>query len=137
MKKTILIVSILSSVILGCKNQNTEIIETKQLQNTQLVANNQTTFGVRGTCEMCKKTIETAALGVNGVISAIWDIDLKQIEVTYNDQKTDLMKIHNALAAAGYDTDQVKGINTSYENLPKCCQYDPLMEMSLSLTIKE
>lgn len=30
-------------------------------------------FGVKGSCDMCKQRIETAAKSVNGVSSAHWD----------------------------------------------------------------
>ena len=39
----------------------------------------ETTFGVKGNCKMCKKTIETAALSLDGVHKAVWDVETKQI----------------------------------------------------------
>mgnify|MGYP005722741083 CR=1 FL=1 len=45
---------------------------------------NQTSFGVKGNCGMCKKTIETAALSLDGVLSAQWSGQTKQISLVYD-----------------------------------------------------
>jgi len=39
-----------------------------------------------------------------GVKSTNWNIETKQVHVTFNHQKTSLGKIHEAIAMAGYDT---------------------------------
>ncbi len=89
-------------------------------------------FGVRGNCGMCKKTIEKAALSVEGVKTANWDREKKKIDVSFDDSKTNEMAIQNAVAASGYDTDKVAGIEDAYNKLPGCCQYDHEMEMNQS-----
>lgn len=89
-------------------------------------------FGVRGNCGMCKKTIEKAALSVQGVETAKWDKEKKKIDVTYDAARTNEMAIHKAIAASGYDTDKVKGSDDAYEDLPGCCKYDHEMEMNQS-----
>lgn len=89
-------------------------------------------FGVRGNCGMCKKTIEKAANGVEGVSSATWDKDKKKIDVTFDGKKTDAMAIQKAIAASGYDTEDVAGDLTAYKGLPGCCKYDHEMEMNQS-----
>jgi copper chaperone CopZ len=81
---------------------------------------------------MCKKTIEKAANGVEGVASANWDVDKKKIDISFDDTKTDAMAIHKAIAASGYDTEKVAGDEESYKNLPDCCQYDHEMMMNQS-----
>lgn len=80
-------------------------------------------FKVSGNCETCKKTIEKAAQSLEGVNVADWNIETKQIHVSFNKDKTSLDKIHKAIAAAGYDTDKEKASKEAYENLPSCCQY--------------
>jgi len=114
----------------SCKNQKEEKQETTEEVNEIAMA--ETTFGVRGNCGMCKRTIEEVANGVDGVISANWDIDLKKIDVKFDETKTDVMDIHKAIAASGYDTDQIAGNEDAYKKLPQCCQYDHTMEMSLT-----
>src|SRR5690606_2152787 len=111
MKKALLSIAVLAVIgMTSCKNQTEEKQETTETtEEVKEIAMAETTFGVRGNCGMCKKTIETAANSVEGVAAANWDIDLKKIEVKYDDTKTDEMAIHNAIAASGYDTDQVSG----------------------------
>ncbi|MCE7923038.1 MAG: copper chaperone [Haliscomenobacteraceae bacterium CHB4] len=81
-------------------------------------------FQVWGNCGMCKRTIETAAKGVTGVQSANWNMDTHQFTVVFDPAQTGVDKVHEAIAAAGYDTDVVKGKDEAYTNLPGCCQYD-------------
>jgi Cu(I)/Ag(I) efflux system membrane fusion protein len=100
------------------------------------MTNTHISFGVRGNCSMCKATIEKAAIGVQGVASAIWDMDKKKIDVSFDDSKTDVMAIHNAIAASGYDTEKVSGSLDAYYQLPECCQYDHEMAMNQSGEVK-
>jgi len=90
------------------------------------------TFGVRGNCGMCKSTIEKASNSVDGVSSAVWDKESKKISVSFDASKTNLDKIHNAIAASGYDTDKMKADGNAYNNLAGCCQYDKEMKMNIS-----
>lgn len=131
MKKVLLSIAVLAVIgMISCKNQTEEKQEMTEEANEIAMA--ETTFGVRGNCGMCKKNIETAANSVEGVVIANWDIDLKKIDVKFDDTKTDEKAIHKAIAASGYDTDQVAGNEDAYKNLPQCCQFDHTMEMSLT-----
>lgn len=88
-------------------------------------SNAQTTkakFKVFGNCEMCKKTIETA-LDVKGVKAASWSTESKMIEISYQADKISEDKLHELIAASGYDTEKKKGDDKAYGNLPGCCQY--------------
>jgi copper chaperone CopZ len=85
----------------------------------------ETTFGVKGNCKMCKKTIETAALSLDGVHKAVWDVETKQIDLVYDDQLVELITIHNTIANSGYSTELVDLNKEAYDNLPMCCQYNP------------
>ena len=89
----------------------------------------ETSFGVKGNCGMCKKTIETAANSLNGVIKADWDVQTKQVSLVYDSHIIDLMSIHQAIANSGYGTELVENNMDSYENLPLCCKYDPDMDV--------
>lgn len=104
----------------------------KSMMNHKKMNNNLTSlsFGVRGNCTMCKATIEKAANSVLGVFSAIWDVEKKKIDVSYDISKTTELNIHNAIANSGYDTEKVKGSEKAYDNLPKCCQYTKDMKMN-------
>jgi copper chaperone CopZ len=85
---------------------------------------------------MCKSTIEKAAKGVGGVMSAIWDVDQKKISVSYDHSKTAPMAIHTAIAASGYDTEKVAGSEAAYKDLPGCCKYDHEMVMNVATEMK-
>ncbi len=81
------------------------------------------TFKVWGNCDMCKHTIETA-LDVKGVKLAEWDKNTKIISVTYNPEKINAEKIHELIAASGYDTEQKRGDDKAYQRLSPCCHYE-------------
>jgi copper chaperone CopZ len=55
-------------------------------------------FKVGGKCGMCEARIEKAAKSVSGVSAAEWDKETKMIEVTFDEAKTDIQKVHEAIA---------------------------------------
>ena len=131
MKKTILSVAVIFALgFTSCKNETKQDPETTTTEASKNIAMADISFGVRGNCGMCKSTIEKAANGVEGVSNAIWDVDKKKMEVSFDDSKTDEMAIHNAIAASGYDTEKVVGDLEAYDGLPDCCKYDHDMEMN-------
>lgn len=79
---------------------------------------------VRGNCEMCKKRIEKAAFGVAGVKSAEWHQDDQTLHVIVNEEKTDELKIQQAVARVGHDTKDVRATDEDYAKLHTCCAYD-------------
>lgn len=127
----ILAMAFLTFVALSCKgetkNNNDSALQTNEVKQ---LANVNISFGVRGNCGMCKKTIEKAVNAVDGVTKAVWDVDKKKIDVSFDDSKTDEMAIHHAIAASGYDTEKVSGDLNAYNNLPGCCQYDHEMAIN-------
>ncbi len=132
MKKVILSVfAIVSFTVIGCKGE-TKTAEKNEVQTTteQGKELSMATFGVRGNCGMCKTTIEKAAKSVEGVAEATWDVKKKSIAIMYDEAKVSEKEMHKAIAAAGYDTDQVTGDKAVYKNLPKCCQFDSDMKMN-------
>ncbi len=136
MRKVILGVALLATIgLVSCKNETKKEAQTEQGASKEIAMTN-ATFGVRGNCGMCKNTIEKAVNEVDGVAFAEWDKLRKQINVSFDDTKTNLNAIHNAIAASGYDTDKVAGNEDAYGDLPGCCQYDHEMEMSLKGEVK-
>lgn len=139
MKKVILSIAVIVAMgLTSCKEEAKKVEETVSAEVTEVSKDMATdvSFGVRGNCGMCKKTIEKAANGVEGVAKATWDVDKKKIDVSFDDTKTDVMAIHNAIAASGYDTEKVTGSEEAYKNLPDCCKYDHSMMMNQSGKIK-
>lgn len=106
-------------------DKNSEIDNEIKSEKIVELMGTETSFGVKGNCKMCKKTIETSALTLDGVHKAEWDVQSKQIDLVYDDQLVDLMTIHNAIALSGYATDLVDLNKEAYDNLPLCCKYDP------------
>ncbi|MDG1031435.1 MAG: heavy-metal-associated domain-containing protein [Flavobacteriaceae bacterium] len=102
-----------------------EIVNEDKVENIIELMGTETSFGVKGNCKMCKKTIETSALSLDGVHKAVWDVKTKQIDLVYDDQLVELTTIHNTIASSGYSTDLVDLNQEAYDNLPMCCQYDP------------
>ncbi|RIA09501.1 copper chaperone CopZ [Flavobacteriaceae bacterium MAR_2010_72] len=133
MKRVFLSVAVIAALgFTSCKNDTKKETETTTTEVSKDMAMTELSFGVRGNCGMCKKTIETAANNVDGVASANWDVDKRKIDLSFDGTKTDAMAIHNAIAASGYDTEKVAGSEEAYKNLPGCCQYDHSMEMNQS-----
>ena len=80
-------------------------------------------FAVRGSCDMCKERIETAAKGVSGVRSAHWDREKQMIHLQLDPSETSADAVAKAIAAAGHDTDKYKAVKAVYDALPGCCKY--------------
>ena len=132
MKKVILSIAVIVAIgLTSCKNETKQEKE-KTIEVSSDMAMADISFGVRGNCGMCKNTIEKAANKVEGVTNAIWDVNKKKIDVSFDDAKTDAMAIHKAIAASGYDTEKVAGSDKAYKGLPGCCQYDHEMAMNQS-----
>jgi mercuric ion binding protein len=93
---------------------------------TTLMAQTETKeeFEVAGNCGMCKTRIEKAAKSVEGVSSAEWDKESKMIKVAFDSQKTDIHKVHMAIANVGHDTKMHKASDAVYDKLPGCCKYE-------------
>ena len=115
-----------------CKNEAKKEIKTTTTEVSVAAVKTNLTFGVRGNCGMCKMTIEKAANSVEGVSSAVWDVDQKKIDISFGDGKIDAVAIHKVIAASGYDTEQVAGNEEAYDGLPGCCKYDHAMVMNVS-----
>ena len=85
---------------------------------------------VNGNCEQCQKRIQKAAFGVEGVKSAIWNIEsiwnveTHQLSVILNEEKCSLLEVKKAIALVGHDTDEVKSTKATYEKLHHCCLYE-------------
>lgn len=85
-------------------------------------------FEVKGNCGMCEKRIEKAVMSVDGVSKADWDKKTKQLNVTFDDAKTNIHKVHMAVAKVGHDTSMHKAKDEVYNKLPGCCKYDRAAE---------
>jgi periplasmic mercuric ion binding protein len=73
-------------------------------------------------CDMCKDRLEKEVSLMKGVKKAELDLATKVLTVEYNPEKTSPEKIRTAIAAIGYDADEVKANNRASKKLPQCCQ---------------
>ena len=92
--------------------------------------NKKISFEVDGVCEMCKKRIEKAAIGVKGVKYALWDIQSHELSLVYDERKTDPMQIKTAIVAVGHDTKELKASEEAYNKVHPCCRYRDADAMS-------
>jgi mercuric ion binding protein len=133
MNNLILSVAVMAAIgLTSCKNEAKKESSLITTEVSKDMAMTDISFGVRGNCAMCKKTIENAVNGVEGVSNVNWDVEEKKIAVSFDDLKTNEMAIHKAIAASGYDTEKVEGSLDAYDGLPSCCQYDHDMAMNQS-----
>jgi len=93
---------------------------------TSIFANDAKTEKIKvyGNCGMCKSRIEKAAKSVDGVTKATWDDTDAILTVTFDSTKTTPLKIEEAVAKVGHDTDHAKATDKTYNALPGCCKYE-------------
>lgn len=77
---------------------------------------------VWGNCGKCKTRIEKA-VKIKGVKKAEWDMDTKILTLTYSPKIISLEKIHEKIAIAGHDTEDIYAPKSKYIKLPDCCKY--------------
>ena len=137
MKNVILSIAVIASMAsVSCKSEAKKETKKVPTEVVKEIATTAISFGVRGNCGMCKRTIEKAANSVGGVMNAIWDVDQKKIAVSFDESKIDAMAIHTAIAASGYDSEKVAGSEAAYKDLPGCCKYDHEMVMNVATEMK-
>ncbi len=81
------------------------------------------TFKVYGNCDMCKANIEGALKKKDGIVSKKWDVEKKELTVTYESSKITIQQIGQKIADAGYDNQYATSTDAKYNGLMKCCQY--------------
>lgn len=88
--------------------------------------NAKATIEVDGVCGMCKERIEKASIKAKGVKSAVWNVETHELDLIYNEGRTDIAKIQKSIADSGHDTQDIKAAEAVYESINPCCKYrDP------------
>lgn len=110
MKKAILIISVLFMGVTGfAQNKNAKA-----------------TIEVDGVCGMCKERIEKASVQAKGVKMATWNMETHELDLIYNENRTDLATIQQSIADSGHDTQAIKAKDEVYNAIDPCCKYrDP------------
>ena len=106
MKKLLLIMLLLTGVISYAQNKNARA-----------------SFEVDGVCLMCKERIEKACIKTKGVKSAVWNVKTHELNLIFDERKTDTQNIKNSVANAGHDMKDLKASDEAYNSLHNCCKY--------------
>lgn len=104
-------------------NNSKEAIQPMNGHVGHSTATEQTSFGVKGSCEMCKERIEKAAMNVKGVQSAHWKAEKQSVHLQFDPKQTSADAISKVITKVGHDTDQHKADKSVYDQLPGCCKY--------------
>jgi cation transport ATPase len=73
-------------------------------------------------CDQCQVRIETGLLGQKGIYSAELNLSNQELTVVFNPDKINADQIRNYISNLGYDADEVKRNQSSFDNLPACCK---------------
>lgn len=84
--------------------------------------NSESSFWVRGNCEMCKERIEKTVRTIPGVGMATWDVETGMLKVKYDSTSVKESAIQEAVAATGHATKTVPMNQKAHDALPECCQ---------------
>ena len=126
MKYIYLLFSVLTVVsCMNNKQPEVKVIEVPVTKTAEIIKSD-VTFGVRGNCGMCKSTIESATMSIEGVDTASWSTESKMISINVSTEINDqfINDIHNAIAKSGYDTELSTALIEDYDKLPMCCKYN-------------
>ena len=126
MKYIYLLFSVLTVVsCMNNKQPEVKVIEVPATKTAEIIKSD-VTFGVRGNCGMCKSTIESATMSIEGVDTASWSTESKMISINVSSEINDQLinDIHNAIAKSGYDTEISTAVDEDYDKLPMCCKYN-------------
>ena len=85
--------------------------------------NARASFEVDGVCLMCKERIEKACIKTKGVKSAVWNVKTHELNLIFDERKTDVKTIKNRVANVGHDTKEIKASDEAYNSLHGCCKY--------------
>ena len=136
MKYIYLLFSVLTVVsCMNNKQPEVKVIEVPATKTAEIIKSD-VSFGVRGNCGMCKSTIESATMSIEGVDTATWSTESKMISINVSTEINDQLinDIHNAIAKSGYDTELSTAVDEDYDKLPMCCKYDREMVIASSDT---
>ena len=119
MKTIYLLFSVLTVVsCMNNKQPEVKVIEVPATKTAEIIKSD-LTFGVRGNCGMCKSTIESATMSIEGVDTASWSTESKMISINVSTEINDqfINDIHNAIAKSGYDTELSTAVDEDYDKL--------------------
>jgi len=110
--------------IMKMKNTKTIVIAIMfMLFSFSAIAGNKTTkIKTSAICNMCKDRIELTVNVLPGVKKSMLNEKTAILLVRYDDKKITLDEIRKAIAASGYDADDIAKDQKAYAVLPSCCK---------------
>ncbi len=104
------------------KTKMFSLVALMMLGSTTLFAlpGNNEKLKVAGNCGMCEIRIENAAMSVDGVTSSERNKETGIVEVAYNSEKSDIHKVHQAIAKAGHNSEMHNAHAKVYNEFPGC-----------------
>ena len=73
-------------------------------------------------CDQCVDRLNKVIGSIDGVSNVEISLTEKQAVVSFDDSKTSLDKIENAITSAGYSANDKSADKDAFENLPACCK---------------
>ena len=83
-----------------------------------------TSFRVWGKCEMCKDKIEKTLKGMDGIVTANWNVETHMLTVGFDNAEVTTEDMKKSLAKVGYDTEEFRASDKAYKKLHSCCKYE-------------
>lgn len=80
------------------------------------------TIQTNAQCEMCQNNIESALFALDGVKKAELDIVTKKVKIKFDSDVIDEAQLRQAIAAAGYNADDVPARPKAQDALADCCK---------------
>lgn len=72
--------------------------------------------------ESCIEHVEDIAKDIDGVIEIVWDKETEELEVVYEEKKTNIEQIERILAEAGFDTPNFTASETAARSIQDSCK---------------
>lgn len=106
MKKIVLVLTVLVATVTFAQDKNAKSV-----------------IEVDGVCGMCKARIEKACIKTKGVKFANWSIETHELNLIFDETKTNLETIKQNIANVGHDTKEIKATEQAYNSVNACCKY--------------
>lgn len=80
------------------------------------------TIQTNAQCEMCQNTIESTLFALDGVKKVELDLVTKKVKVKFDEKVIDETQLRQAIAAVGYNADDVPARPKAQKALADCCK---------------
>jgi copper chaperone len=110
--RSLIIPAIVFFLFCGCSRQDKQVTDNKQdNQTVQPVSGKEVSVEIHTkgmTCTGCESTIKTKVKKIGGVKDVMADYKTNTVKATYDDGKTNVEAIKDAIVSAGYKIESVQ-----------------------------